>query len=374
MNPLITMPVSDTDSWQELFAPVGEGSVVSFHAVSRGGKPFLFLPTDNRAAATALEIYPAQTTKARLAKTALRMMLRVGLRAGLRKTSLAISSTDPFAVFLRASARVAPGTPINFAVLMGNPSAPGRRHVFLLFNSASEPVAVVKAGATKRARELIAHETSLLTSFAGKKSGLPNVRGMCETENWSAFAMDFIQGTSPGDDSGVALEKVFSSWVDSTKQIELGETAAWQRLIQSHGVATTPDGIRGLEKLRVHPVLMHADFAPWNVKVSGGRWTVLDWERGDRVGIPAWDWFHFVVQPAVLVRREPPDATMARLENLFASAEFQRYAERCGIVGVEWKLALAYVNYCINVTRQTEGLKLLELLREALRARCVMAQ
>ncbi len=343
---------------------------MSFHVVSRGGKPFLFLPSDNRAATTALEIYPAQSMKARLAKAALGVMLRLGLRFGLGKISLAISNTDPFAAFLRAAARVEPGEPFSFAVLTGNPSAPGRRHVFLLFNSASEPVAVVKAGATSRARELIAHEIELLSAFASAQSGLPKLSGACGLDNVSAFAMDFIEGTSPGENEGVALEQIFSSWVDSAgMQIEIGETAAWQRLIQASGVTALPEAVQRLAALRVHPVLMHGDFAPWNVKVSAGRWTVLDWERGERVGIPAWDWLHFVVQPAVLVRREATEATMSRLENLFVSAEFQRYAARCGVVGAEWKLAFAYVDYCVNVTRQTEGLPLLEKLREAIRAR-----
>ncbi len=355
-----------------MFAPTGEGNSVSFHAVSRGGKPFLFLPTDNRAAASALEIYPAQTVKARMAKAALGMMLSVGLRLGLRKTSLTISDTDPFAAFLRAAARVEPGEPFSFAVLTGNPSAPGRRHVFLLFNSAAQPVAVVKAGTTNRARELIAHEISLLSTFASAQTGLPKLSGACELDNLSAFAMDFIEGTSPDDDASGELEKIFSSWVDSAKQIELGETAAWQRLVQSPGAAAMPEAVRGLETLRVFPVLMHGDFAPWNVKVSGGRWTVLDWERGERVGIPAWDWFHFVVQPAVLVRHEATETTMSRLEKLFTTAQFQRYAERCGIVGAEWKLAFAYVDYCINVTRQTEGLRLLEALRAALSERLTL--
>ena len=362
------------NSWQELFAAANDGERVTLHAVSRGGKPFLFLPSDNRAAATALEIYPAQSAKARLAKAALEMMLRAGLRLGLGKTSLTISHTDLFAAFLRATARVKPGEPFSFAVLTGNPSAPGRRHVFLLFNAASEPVAVVKAGATSRARELIAHETSLLSAFAIAQTGLPKLRGACELENLSAFAMDFIAGTSPGEDSGVALEKIFSSWVDAKNEIALGETAAWQRLIRARGAAAWPDGVPGLETLRVFPVLMHGDFAPWNVKVSAGCWTVLDWERGEQVGIPAWDWFHYVVQPAVLVRREATEATTARLEKLFVSAEFQRYAERCGIVGAEWRLAFAYVDYCINVTRQTEGLKPLEALREAIHARCATSR
>ena len=101
---------------------------------------------------------------------------------------------------------------------------------------------------------------------------------------------------------------------------------------------------------------------------------MLDWERGERVGIPAWDWFHFIVQPSVLVRRETTEATLARLEKLFTTVEFQQYATQCGIAGAEWRLAYAYVDYCINVTRQTEGLKSLEALREAIRTRWTTAR
>lgn len=50
---------------------------------------------------------------------------------------------------------------------------------------------------------------------------------------------------------------------------------------------------------------------------------VLDWERGELAGIPAWDWFHFVLQPAILVAREDTAALVRRLEGLLASADFQ---------------------------------------------------
>ena len=360
------MSTSTSDSWQELFATANSGSSVTLHAVLRGGKPFLFLPANNCAASAALEIYPAQTSKARLAKTVLGLMLRVGLRPGLQKSSLRIADTDPFAAFLRATARVEPGEPFSFAVLTGNPSAPGRRHVFLLFNSTSQPVAVVKAGASSRARELITHEVSLLSNIGSNHSGLPKLTGVCELDNLSAFAMDFIKGTSPRENSSIELGKICSSWVDSQKEIALGETDAWKRLVRCYDHTVLPDAVSQLAARRIHPVLMHGDFAPWNVKASSGGWTVLDWERGERVGIPAWDWFHFVMQPAVLVRKEATESTLNKISTLFTSQEFQRYASLTGIAGLEWPLALAYVDFCIHVTQQTEGLNLLTQLRAAL--------
>lgn len=340
-----------------------DGIAMTFHAVSRGGVPFLFLPTDRRAAAKALEIYPAQTAKARLAKAALGILLRLGLRPRLQKQTVTISNTDPFAAFLRGAARVEPGEPFSFAVLAGNPNAPGRRHVFLVFNSDSQPVAVVKAGASRRARELITHETAILSGFSGKPAGLPRLRSACDLENLSAFAMDFIEGTCPDEDSTVTLEEIFSSWVGNEAEVALADIPAIQRLLEKNTDTTTASILNQAATNRVLPVLMHGDFAPWNVKVDGGAWTVLDWERGERVGVPAWDWFHFVIQPSVLVKREPTEATVSRLAELFESADFIRYSKQCKIQGLQWLLLLAYVEYCIHVIRQTEGLDLLKALR-----------
>lgn len=369
MNDIVS--IQSTDSWQELFASADIGERFTFHSVSRGGKPFLFLPASNTAARRSLDLYPAQSTKARLAKTLLGMCLAVGLRPGLARVSRVISQTDPFAAFLRACSGVDAGEPFSFAVLAGNPSAPGRRHVFLLFDSASQPVAVVKAGLTGKARELIRHERLLLSVFDAKQKGVPRLTNAIETDDWSAFSMDFIAGDSPGDDSSAVLGTIFSSWVNEKSSITVGDTSAWKRLEASLGGGGFPETIASLATCQVRPVLFHGDFAPWNIKVADGRWTVLDWERGEQIGIPMWDWLHHVIQPGVLVRREAADITIARLTELFASADFIQYAKRCQVSGAEWRFTFAYVEYCIRVTRQTEGLPLLERLREALRVKIV---
>jgi hypothetical protein len=65
-------------AWLELF-PVAANeptTIMPFRVLQRGGVPFLYLPTRNRAAARALELYPAQSWKARLAK----LFLQIGFR------------------------------------------------------------------------------------------------------------------------------------------------------------------------------------------------------------------------------------------------------------------------------------------------------
>lgn len=352
------------DNWRGLFA-AGDGNAANalrFYVVKRGGWPFLFLPESNRAAAAALALYPAQTTKARFAKAVLRFGLKSGLRVGLDKMTVAISDHDEFSRFLAATAGTSDIALPRFAVLAGNPKAPGRRDVFMLFDSSLRPVTVVKAGGSTQARAFITHEAALLASRPQYAMGLPGVRARFSSPRVEAFAMDFILGESPEVGQPGKLHVIFSSWIDSSHRIPLGDLPAWKRLIATLDHGDLSDGIAALGKNMVHPVLMHGDFAPWNVKVADGQWTVLDWERGEVAGVPAWDWFHFIVQPAVLVARESETKTLAQLETLFSTETFQSYARLTGIAGHERALVVAYLHFCIRVTQQTEGLERINAL------------
>lgn len=357
-------------AWLELFPEGTNEPMVSvpFRVLRRGGEPFLYLPTRNRAAARALDLFPAQSWKARLAK--------VLLQVGFRFSPLARGGGQPFPLprqnaFLASLARMVgqpQGQIPEFAVLAGNPRAPGRRFVFLLFDTAGRPVAVVKAGCSERARTLIIQEAAILRECGGKVPGVPRLREEFVAGNAVAFATDFIAGNSPDGEARPELEALFMEWLDTVRKRRVCDLPVWQRL--QEGDDPLPDLIHQLGQLEVFPTLMHGDLAPWNVKVAAGRWTVLDWERGERAGLPGWDWLHFLLQPAILVHRESVAKMLLRLEQLFASAEFARYAVRAGLAGYEWPFAAAYVCYSLRVTQQTEGsagLKLLlqELLRRA---------
>lgn len=365
------MTTAATAPWLELFSgsPTEPKTPVRLRVLRRGGNPFLYLPTHNRAAAQALDLYPAQTWKARLAKTFLRIGFRFHFLSQGGGEPFLLPTPNLFLNSLALTAGLPTGSIPKFAVLAGNPNAPGRRFVFLLFDADAKPVAVVKAGSSELAQEFIQHEAALLREFGGKLPALPKLRDESVCNNAVAFSTDFIPGQSPVGDSSEPLETILAAWLDETREVALGELPAWQQLEQTHREAPLPENIRTLASARVRPALMHGDFAPWNVKVAEGCWTVLDWERGDRAGVPGWDWLHFVLQPAILVRRETPEQIIARLERLFRSAEFNRYATRAKITGREWPLAAAYVAYCLRVTRQTEGLSRLAPLLQNIQAR-----
>jgi hypothetical protein len=195
------------------------------------------------------------------------------------------------------------------------------------------------------------------------------LRGLFETRSARAFALDFHAGSSPATDSSKKIGELLSAWLATDRPVTLGELGAWRRLVAAGSESPLPGALAPLAAARVHPALTHGDFAPWNVKVSRGQWTVLDWERGELAGVPGWDWFHFVMQPAVLVRRERTDVLLARFEHLLTSVEFLHYARRAGIGENGRALALAYLAYCTRVTRQTEGRDQIQALERAAAAR-----
>jgi len=186
------------------------------------------------------------------------------------------------------------------------------------------------------------------------------VRSGYRSEHVSAFAMDFFPGVSPRPGNSPIVERLLGSWIDSGRKPAIGDLPLWQRLVA--GVSALPEPIKRVGSATVHPTIYHGDFAPWNIKVRGEDWTLLDWERGELAGLPLWDWLHFIVQPAILVERRPTETVLGEIESFLQSPALARYAERSGIAGLERALAAAYFQHCVHVLRPSEGLEELRAL------------
>lgn len=321
---------------RNLLAPVGREPrrVIPLRLVRKRREPLLLIPRERAAAQATLSLYPAQTPRARIAKSLLGLALRIGLP--LPNVEIEIAETAPLARFLAGLEGVSLHT---FGVAFGNPRAAGRRFLILLFDEHGRAVAVAKAGASAEARERIAAESGFL-SRAPALDGVPRLRASFETMDAAAFALDFIAGASPRDDAPLA--PLLTAWLDHARHVPLGDLPAWSR------VAGTGS------RVAVHPTLMHGDFAPWNVRAHEDRWTLVDWERGERDGVPGWDWLHFVVQRAVLVGRLGAAQVRERIAALLRAPEFISYAEAAGFAGSEELIARGYIRHCAEVLRPTE--------------------
>ncbi len=364
--------------WEELFATAQAkpGEIrLEMRALRKHGRPFLLLPLQPRAAAAALQLYPAQTSRARLARNLMRTALGLSMPVGTESVSFTASSDDPFVRFLVSINGKKNGALPPFAILAGNPASDGQRFLILVFDAAQKPIAVVKAGITGRAKSLIEKEESLLHDLAGSITGIPRIRGVCQSSRLRAIAFDFFPGDSPRPRHESSIPPLLTSWLDQKRKITLRDTADWARLEAacppSHPILPA---LRRIRDWSLHPALQHGDFAPWNIKVSPtGAWTVLDWERGELIGIPAWDWFHYVVQPAILVEKLRPVFVVQRVEQLLGSPAFRQYAVTSGINGCERELVLAYLLHAAEVINPSEGLNATRELLTALAARWRMA-
>jgi hypothetical protein len=335
----------------------------------KAGHPLLILPRGMPQMQAAIDLYPAQTLRARGAKWIWRQSIRRRLPLWAEQDALSLDPQGPFLQFLNRVSKGSPHTPApelpDFAIMAGNPWVPGRRFQILVFSHDGKPAAVVKAGTQPAANELIAKEVSFLSSIPAELRAIPRVRHQFHERGIHAFATDFFPGHSPRAAQAGDVEPLLSSWLKAGRRIEVSELAAWQRLNQASTEDPLFKQLATLAGLRVQAAVFHGDFAPWNIKVSApGVWTVLDWERGELNGPPAWDWFHFVLQPAMLVQRQPPARLASLAESLLVSSPFQAYAREAGLIGREREWFLAYSLYCRDVLRPAEGSpRVVELLK-----------
>jgi len=341
--------------WEQVLLPATGAPATSRHMklLRKGEQPFLLLPQKPRLRAAAMALYAPQSKAARWMKRGFGIVSRLGFSLGLENLTVSLRADDPFVRYLN---QVAQTDYPQFAILPGNPNAPGQRCIFLLFDAKNNPIAVVKTSGSPDGRRLISQEINFLKNVPQHLPGIPKLRSVFVNETVSAFAMDFCKGVSPRFNDQTSVHKLLSAWAEPARVATVADTVLWKRLLSEAG-AKISQAARELGGKHLCTVTHHGDFAPWNIRVHAGNWIVLDWERGEFEGLPVWDWLHFIVQPAILVHEASAAEVLLELTELFANPFFLQYAEKTKTRGLELALTCAYFDYCMHVTKQTEGIE-----------------
>jgi len=362
--------------WLKFFPATAGAENVSklrFRLVRKHGHPLLLLPQRRSCVASSLSLFPAQTGRAKLARAAISWSARIGLPLLTSPVELQLDLQSPEVKFLRETtgAQQLPA----FAMHFGNPNAAGQRFILLGFDELGRPLRVIKAGVGSAATRLIQAEATFLSSPVAQSCTAPQVFGQMVHGETLAMALEYLQGSSPNSAAPESLSRaaeLLSRWLIANQRVTLASLLAWQRL----GQAAAHDELfqrinRILASRQISPAVFHGDFVPWNIRVdpTTGNWRVLDWERGEPQGPPAWDLFHFVVQPAILVKRLAAAQIVILIEALFRSVAFGHYARLAGLTDNVRPLFLAYLLYCRDVLKPTEGLPITNALLELLRRR-----
>ena len=342
----------------ELFGwPASAESAVAkrFRALCRKGKLLLALPLCGPEAAVALDLYAPQKLAARVTLGALRLALRGGVPVPLPNIEQRCDRDDPFCRFLSQLAPTWAARDRGLAVLAGNPREAGRRFVLMLLKD-GRATAVVKAGVGAEAQRLITREAAFLR--AAQRPGIAPPLAVLEGGRVCAFAMQPLAGASPRHASAADLSRALLPWLEDSRRVPLRALAGWARTAAI--CAERPEWREHCAPIAdraVCPSLAHGDFAPWNIKVhpTDRVWQVFDWERGEADGVPGWDWLHFEIQTAILVRGETAPAVRTRVGRLMAAPEFRSYAQRAGLAGIERGLLVAYLLHAAAVQPAAEG-------------------
>jgi hypothetical protein len=231
------------------------------------------------------------------------------------------------------------------------------RLVLLLRDAGGHPIRVVKVGLDPAGRAATEREAALLSNLPKDVIGCTGLTGRFSSATLSAFATAFFSGESLDTDLGI--EKLFHDWLNDAPPEPIENLAIWRELqsvAKGAGLPQWPMLRDALAGQMVRTTIYHGDFAPWNVRMTNLETIrAFDWERGHLKGIPAWDWFHFIVQTSILVKRYSPERVAAELEQLVLSPRFKQYASDAGISEIIEPLLLAYLLEQKLIVRPMEG-------------------
>jgi hypothetical protein len=324
--------------------------------IRRKGRPFLLLPATMTDAWVGLELYSAQRRRAKIWRAFLPLLFKTPAASLFDRVHFEADAGSEIMQFLARQSGLT-ATPIQAVAIKFGGAVQRSRLVLLLCDETHRPVSVVKVGLDSSGREVTDREADLLEKLPFGMLGCIRITGRLNTPVLSAFATAYFPGDSPGDDAG--MERLFHAWLNPGPSVPLASLETWRELAAM--VAEADPGAWqvlsvALAGKTVRTTLYHGDFAPWNIRaINVQNLQVFDWERGRLQGIPGWDWFHFIVQTAILAKRLSVERVAAEVEQLLHSERFKKYAAEAGISDSAEPLLLAYLLHQKWVIKPHEG-------------------
>ena len=337
--------------------PYHEPVNFTWRLVCRNKRPFLLLPEKSGSTSTSFELYSAQRPLAKLWRSLTPLMLRTPLAKFFGRVAIQVDAESEFMQFLAQQSGLLVGQLPTPAIKFGGVPGKTSRLVLLLSDASGHPLRVIKVGLNLQARAATEREADLLSRLPKDVIGCTGITGRFVSDQLNAFATTYFCGTSLDNDVGI--EQLFHTWLNGTPPEPIQHLVPWQELDSAANWAGLPQWpvLRAaLAQHTIRTTIYHGDFAPWNVRMTNlENIRAFDWERGHLKGIPAWDWFHFIVQTSILVKRYSPERVAAELEQLVQSPRFQKYAREAGINEIVEPLLLAYLLEQKLVVKPLEG-------------------
>jgi hypothetical protein len=321
--------------------------------IKRNQRPFLLLRPDMTGSRAGLNLYAAQRIHARILRALLPVILQTPAANFFERIHFQAGNFSEMLQFMAQQAGTPAGETFPAAIKL---SEAGARLVLLLCDKDGQPTRVIKVGLDPASQQTTNQEADFLEKIPQNMPGCVRMTGRLTAPTLAAFAMEYFSGKSPDDCAG--LEFFFHAWLNSDARVPIESLSTW-RTLSANASHVEPVAWPALNAAlmgkKISTTLYHGDFAPWNIRVNAQGKLAFDWENGCLQGIPGWDWFHFIVQTSILVKRKPTRQIAAEAEQLMRSQRFQKYASMAGICDIIQPLFLAYLLHQKWVIKPRDG-------------------
>jgi hypothetical protein len=334
------------------------GGLSPRHLLSRGGHPLLALPKGGEAARRALDLYQPQRGIARKVAS----LLRGGSPAGLHRILLPKKSATCGLTGNSPDLLPAGTDPESIGILFGN--AEHRVFRAVLSYRVGDCWEVGKLAVGSLGVSMLDREAAVMADIGAVVPEVPRLLGLERSEDARLLRMPYSRGSCLGIGDVDPVRNLLQSWTSGESPRALQTFPEWQAM--SIGLARHSGHDAVLERLSgiiLRPSIRHGDFARWNLlRTNDGEMKVLDWEWGERRGMPGLDLVHYLAQDFRLVRRLPPARVITETVGVLESPYWRTLLESVGWVGHEKDLVIACLAFKQGAEHQDNG----EILKAAM--------
>jgi len=287
---------------------LGFAYVREFAVVPSLDNPRWFIPLEGgRVAAAAFRIYAPYRAKARLQYAAVRAAARTSTLWYRGRICVAWRSVPPMEEQLCEVLGV-PSIALGFAA---GSSKRTRNPVFVALDTNGTPLAFGKPAADESHRPSIQREALALKTLSAVAPGIaPTLLFEGEAGGYYLTLQSPLHG-SPGPRRLSAMHDRFLATLSSGPKRPIGATEmlrTLERRLESEPRLRPAAELLGtlrplVNDLAVRRTIAHGDFAPWNLRQSGGSIAAFDWEDASIEGFPLTDALHHRLQVGLLLNR-----------------------------------------------------------------------
>jgi hypothetical protein len=182
---------------------------------------------------------------------------------------------------------------------------------------------------------MLEREAGVMKEIGSVVPEVPELLGLESSGSCRLLRMPYLTGQCLRQGDMEPVAGLLQSWLSDGPPKPLRSFPEWSAI--TDGLGDFPAGGRFLESVADLPLrtsIRHGDLARWNLlRTTDGQLKVLDWEWGERHGLPGIDLVHYLAQDFRLVKRLAPAEVVEETVRSLESPLWNAYSEQTGWAG-----------------------------------------